>query len=143
MVCKFGVSLRITTDRGRQFEYQLFQILKNIIGTHIHTILYYLSSNRLVERFYGSLQAVIRCCTTERLVDILHTILLGLRSSIKKDLQASVVKLVHGKTLSLPRDFFHFQGLRRSSYICWSTERPHIFNSPGFNESTHWCYFCT
>ncbi|XP_066602881.1 uncharacterized protein [Prorops nasuta] len=68
-IARFGVPAVITTDRGLQFESQIFQALAHIIG-----------ANKIL--------------------------LLGLRTSVKLDLQASLAELVYGTTLRLPGEFF-------------------------------------
>jgi cleavage and polyadenylation specificity factor subunit 1 len=106
-VCRYGVPLRITTDCGRQFGSQLFNSFSRIMGSHhIRTTTYHPASNGLVERFHRTLKAAIRCYATERWVEILPTILLGLRSTFKEDLQASVAEMVYGEKLRLPGEFF-------------------------------------
>ena len=50
-IARYGVPLRITTDRGRQFESKLFNELARLIGaTHLRTSAYHLAANGMVER---------------------------------------------------------------------------------------------
>lgn len=49
-VSRFRVSLHIITDRGSQFELELFSELSKIIGFHkLRTTLYHPQMNRLIE----------------------------------------------------------------------------------------------
>ncbi|CAB0007876.1 unnamed protein product [Nesidiocoris tenuis] len=63
-------------------------------------------ANGMVERLHRQLKASIRCHNTERWVDVLPIVLLGLRSSLKEDLGCTPAELVYGSNLKLPGDFF-------------------------------------
>jgi len=60
----------------------------------------------MVERFHRSLKSAIRCHATTEWIDVLPTVLLGLRASIKEDLKTSAVELVYGAPIRLPGEFF-------------------------------------
>jgi IS30 family transposase len=48
-VARFGCPGEITTDQGRQFEFQLFRALTNLCGAQvIHTTVYHPASNGFV-----------------------------------------------------------------------------------------------
>lgn len=104
---RFGAPVTITTDRGTQFESTLFQALTNLIGTRRNrTTAYHPASNSMIERWYRSLKAAITCHGQKEWADVLPTVLLGLRTSFKKDLKATTAELVYGTTLRLPGEFF-------------------------------------
>lgn len=106
-IAKFGVPKKITSDQGRQFESTLFAELMRTLGiSHLRTTPYHPQSNGLVERWHRTLKAAILCHSTEKWVQHLPTILLGLRSVYKEDLGASPAELVYGTTLRIPGEFF-------------------------------------
>ncbi|KAA3681424.1 uncharacterized protein DEA37_0009903 [Paragonimus westermani] len=88
----------ITTDRGEQFESQLFDVLTNLVGTK--------HSFGLDQRFRRQLKAFLKAHEdlthwTERL----PIVLLGVNSPIKQDIGHSSVELVLGTTSRLSRQF--------------------------------------
>ncbi|XP_026673328.1 uncharacterized protein LOC113464903 [Ceratina calcarata] len=60
----------------------------------------------MIERWHRSLKAAIMCHQTKDWVEILPTVLLGLRTSFKDDIQASAAEMVYGTPLRLPGEFF-------------------------------------
>jgi cleavage and polyadenylation specificity factor subunit 1 len=59
------------------------------------------ATNGLVERFHRTLKAVIMCHADQQWTEALPLVLLGIRTSYKTDLQASVVELVYGEPLRI------------------------------------------
>lgn len=72
----------------------------------IYTTTYHPASNGMIERWHRTLKTAIRCHTSTDWINILSTVLLGLRSSVKQDLKAAPTELVYGTTLRLPGEFF-------------------------------------
>ena len=106
-ISRYGVPLRITTDQGRQFESSLFTSLAQLLGSKkIHTTAYHPQANGMIERWHRVLKTAIKCHATDRWVDILPTVLLGLRSAVNEDIGASSAEFVFGKHLSLPGHLF-------------------------------------
>ncbi|BHF58900.1 hypothetical protein SprV_0100185500 [Sparganum proliferum] len=102
-VAIFGAPSTITTDRGAQFESNLFQSLLSFLGcTRIRTTAYHPSANRMVERFHHQLKASLRAAADpEDWTDHLPLVLLGIRSTLKPDLDCSAAELVFGATVRL------------------------------------------
>ena len=112
-VARFGVPERITTDRGRQFESDMFQnTLKEMGIKPQRTTAYHPQSNGLVERFYRRLKEALKArleSSGKQWMQELPVVLLGLRSAMKEDLKCSTAELVYGETLRLPGAVFETQ----------------------------------
>ncbi|XP_077287946.1 uncharacterized protein LOC143912534 [Arctopsyche grandis] len=59
----------------------------------------------MVERFHRQLKAAIMCHQDEGWTEALPTVLLGIRSAWKEDLNATSAELVYGQPLRLPGEF--------------------------------------
>lgn len=106
-VARFGCPEKITTDRGRQFESELFRKISALLGAqHRPTTAYHPASNGMVERLHRQLKAAIMCYSSPHWSEILPLVLLGIRSAWKDDVQASPAELVYGEPLRLPGEFF-------------------------------------
>ncbi|XP_064482813.1 uncharacterized protein LOC135395647 [Ornithodoros turicata] len=105
-VARFGCPGIVTSDRGRQFTTRSFGALLSAIGAkHSKTTAYHPSANGMVKRLHRQLKAAI-CARSDSAnwVDHLPWVLLGLRPSVKQDLQCSPSDLVSGCP-GLPGDF--------------------------------------
>jgi cleavage and polyadenylation specificity factor subunit 1 len=60
------------------------------------------AANGLVERFHRTLKAGIMYHADQQWTEALPQVLLGIHTSFKEDLQASVAELVYGKPLRIP-----------------------------------------
>ncbi|BHF83329.1 hypothetical protein SprV_0802647700 [Sparganum proliferum] len=103
-VAIFGAPSTITTDRGAQFESNLFQSLLSFLGcTRIQTTAYHPTANGMVERFHRQLKASLRAAADpENWTDHLPLVLLGIHSALKPDLDCSAAELVFGATVRPP-----------------------------------------
>lgn len=111
-VARFGAPRFITTDRGSQFEAALFAALVKLLGsTRCRTTAYHPAANGMVERWHRALKAALMCQENREWVDILPTVLLGLRTCLKEDLKGSAAEMVYGSTLKVPAEFFDSEEL--------------------------------
>lgn len=103
-VNRFGVPLKITTDRESQFTSKVFAELANFLGSHtIVTTAYHPQGNGMVERFHRQLKAAIMASgKSQRWSELLPIALFGLRSVFKEGLQSTAAEMVHGQSLRLP-----------------------------------------
>lgn len=106
-IARFGSPTTIITDRGKQFDSALFKCLAKIAGfQHKQTTAYHPACNGMVERFHRQLKAAIVCHANTNWTESLPLVLLGIRSAVKEDLQASSAELVYGEPLRLPGELF-------------------------------------
>ncbi|CAI2728118.1 unnamed protein product [Schistosoma spindalis] len=106
-IALYGCPSTVTTDRGQQFESALFSSLTRLLGTErIRTTAYHPASNGLVERFHRQLKSALRAHENDNWYETLPLVLLGIRTSLKADIQCSAAELVYGTTLRLPGEFF-------------------------------------
>ncbi|CAH8430967.1 unnamed protein product [Schistosoma haematobium] len=105
-VANFGCPSTITTDRGRQFESELFRLLTTLLGiTRFRTTAYHPQANGLVERFHRQLKASLSAANVSQWTDALPLVLLGIRNAVKADIGYTAAQLVYGTTLRLPGEF--------------------------------------
>lgn len=106
-ISRFGVPETLTTDQGSNFQSDLFRSLTKFLGVYqTRTTAYHPCSNGSVERFHRQLKSSIMAHATGRWCEVLPTVLLGIRSSLKPDIQASTAEMVYGTSLRLPGEFF-------------------------------------
>ncbi|GFU66947.1 transposon Tf2-11 polyprotein [Trichonephila clavipes] len=106
-IASFRVPERITSDRGTNFQSNLFSSLSKLLGVEqIRTTSFHPQSNGAGDRFHSHLKSALMTHLPESWLDSLPMVLLGIRSSFKQDLEASSSELVYGTTLKLPGEFF-------------------------------------
>ena len=107
-ISRFGTPSTITTYRGAQFEFHLWNELMNLLGSsRIQTTAYHPIANGMVERFHRQLKASIKCHLKQATwSEVLPLVMLGIRTSLKSDLRCSPAELVYGTILGLPGAMF-------------------------------------
>ncbi|GFT09088.1 transposon Tf2-11 polyprotein [Trichonephila clavipes] len=106
-VSRFGTPAILTTDWGRQFESSLFKALSKLLGVQkCRTTGYHPQANGMIEELHRPLKSAIKCHATERWTEVLPSILLGLRASLKEDILYTPAELVFGTTIRLPGEMF-------------------------------------
>jgi len=106
-IARFGTPKTITTDQGTQFESAIFKELAQLVGSkRIHTTAYHPQSNGMIERWHRSFKSALMCNAGPSWLQLLPTVLLGLRTCFKQDLQASTAEMLYGAPLRLPNEFF-------------------------------------
>ena len=90
-VSRFGVPRTITSDRGAQYESELWNSLMTLLGTtRLRTTVYHPRSNGLVERFHRHLKSGLKArLAGNHWVDNLPIVLLGIRASLKERLSCA------------------------------------------------------
>ncbi|XP_010783119.1 uncharacterized protein, partial [Notothenia coriiceps] len=106
-VARFGTPSDLSSDRGSQFNSELWNAVAVGLGVKLHrTTAYHPQANGLCERFHRFMKASLRAGLTDgNWVDKLSLVMLGLRCAPKEDLQSSSAELVYGQTLRVPGEF--------------------------------------
>nr|CAX83701.1 pol polyprotei [Schistosoma japonicum] len=105
----FGTPITIATDRGAQFESELFNNLAKLLGSNrIRCTAYHPQADGMVKQFYRQLKAsLISHSNPSRWTEFLPLVMLGIRTAVKTDSQCSAAELVFGTTLRLPGEFIN------------------------------------
>ena len=107
-VARYGIPRTITTDRGAQFESQIWKELLNSLGTKkIRTTAYHPQSNGLVERFNKRLKEALRAhadLNGSTWLEKLPHIMLAIRTAVRDDTMVSPAQILYGMEPTLPSD---------------------------------------
>ena len=103
-VARFGLPRLITSDRGAQFTSSLWAAMSATLGIELNTTTaFHPQSNGMVERLHRRLKEALKArLTATDWFDQLPWVLLGLRTTVKVDLDASPADFVYGAPLSVP-----------------------------------------
>ena len=107
-ISRFGVPSTIITDHGHQFKSNLLNNLMSLIGSkHARTTAYHPQTNGMVERFHRQLKATLKAQPNpDAWMDTQPLILIGIRTALKEDFNATAAETVYATTLCLPGEFF-------------------------------------
>nr|VZI40758.1 unnamed protein product [Spirometra erinaceieuropaei] len=102
-----GAGPTLTTDRGSQFQSSLFRQFTRLLGcAHITITAYHPASNGLVERLHRQRKSALISQTESATWSVnIPLVLLGIRSSVKEDIQCTAAELVYGTPLRLPGEY--------------------------------------
>ena len=101
-ISRFGVPLHVITDRGQQFESELFNELSKITGLHrLRTSAYHPQTNGMVERLHSSIKTAVTARNESWLL-ALPIVLLGLKS-LPNENGLSPFKAVTGSSILMPQ----------------------------------------
>lgn len=105
-ICRFGCPLKIIADQGRQFESDLFKSFASLFGIQLsRTTAYHPQCNGQIERMHRTLKAALKAHNHKSWLEILPTVVFGLRIHYKEDIQASAAEMVYGEPLRVPGEF--------------------------------------
>lgn len=108
-IALFGMPETIVSDRGGQFESELWNAVIEILGIkHNRTTSYHPQSNGMIERVHRSLKDSLRCLISDdhAWLPALPVALLRLRSTLKPDIGFSPSQMAFGLSVRLPGTMF-------------------------------------
>ena len=100
-ISRYGIPLHVITDRGSQFESELFKELSTLVGFHrLRTTAYHPQANGMVERMHRTFKTAITA-RKESWLTALPIVLLGMRATPNESHQSPFTALT-GANLLLP-----------------------------------------
>ena len=101
-ISRFGVPLHVITDRGSQFESEMFDELSSVVGFHrLRTTAYHPQTNGMIERIHRTIKTALKT-RKENWLTALPIILLGIRNTFNEN-GISPFNAVTGTSLLLPK----------------------------------------
>ncbi|KAH8344971.1 hypothetical protein KR084_008388, partial [Drosophila pseudotakahashii] len=95
-------NLAIMADRTWEYAHPTL----NAVSATAPTTPYHPQSNGIIERFHRTLKAALKCHNTTDWYNRVPIVLLGLRATLKTDINASPAEMLYGTTIRLPGDLF-------------------------------------
>lgn len=107
-VARYGVPQTVTTDRGGQFESNLWrQLMIHLGSSKLRTTSFHPQANGLIERFHRRLKDALRAhadSDAQSWINKLPFIMLSLRTALREDAPVSPAQTIYGTALTLPSD---------------------------------------
>uniref|UniRef100_A0ABD2WIL2 RNA-directed DNA polymerase n=1 Tax=Trichogramma kaykai TaxID=54128 RepID=A0ABD2WIL2_9HYME len=127
-IARFGSPRIITSDQGSQFESRLFRELLAVLGIkRCRTTSFHPSANGLIERWHRTLKAALMChAHPENWLELLPSVLLGLRTRLVGEFDVSPAEMLYGTTLAIPGDLCFNTHARVDPKIFASKFRAHM-----------------
>ncbi|KAL7290079.1 hypothetical protein TKK_0015807 [Trichogramma kaykai] len=127
-IARFGSPRIITSDQGSQFESRLFRELLAVLGIkRCRTTSFHPSANGLIERWHRTLKAALMChAHPENWLELLPSVLLGLRTRLVGEFDVSPAEMLYGTTLAIPGDLCFNTDARVDPKIFASKFRAHM-----------------
>lgn len=101
-ISRFGVPLHVVTDRGSQFESEMFDELSSIVGFHrLRTTAYHPQTNGMIERMHRTIKTALKS-RKENWLTALPIVLLGIRNTLNEN-GISPFNAVTGTSLLIPK----------------------------------------
>ena len=110
-IARYGIPRIIVTDRGTQFESELFNVLSSKLGAQrFRTTAYHPQTNGMIERYHRTLKQSLRILAFQaNWTSSLPFVLLGWRNTPSRATNASPAQLLFGTNTTVPNELIDFR----------------------------------